>query len=136
MEPYCNYDYYVDVYKGVEVPETDFESISIKASIMIKQRTFGRTDNTSGEANEAVKLCTCSLVDKIKEYNDIKSTSEQQANVKSETLGKWSRTFENKSSREIEKELKQEVDDIIKTYLLNYEDNNGTPLLYRGCYHV
>lgn len=135
MEPYCNYEYYKNVYKGKKVPALEnFESLSIKASMKIRERTFERADNTSGKANEAVKLCACFLVDKIQEYEKLIETSKKQNNVKSESLGKWSKTFENKTSKELEQELEQEEERIIKTYLLNYEDNNGTLLLYRGCF--
>lgn len=135
MEPYCDYNYYTNVYKGKEVPdETEFIKISIEASIKIRERTFERADNTSGKSNEAIKLCTCFLIDKIKEYNELNTISKKQSNVKSESLGKWSKTFENKSSKELNNELLQEEKKIILQYLANYEDNNGTPLLYRGCY--
>lgn len=136
MEPYCDYKYYTDQYKGNEVPETDFIRLSMRASMKIKERTFGRADNTSGISNEAVKLCTCFLIDKLREYEELKSTSKKQSNVKSESLGKWSKTFENKSSKELEKELQQEIEQIIVQHLIEYEDNNGTLLLYRGCYYV
>lgn len=136
MEPYCNFKYYTDVYKGKEVPETDFNSLSLRASMKIKEQTFGRADNTSGIANEAVKLCTCFLIDKTKEYDNLKETSKKQNNVKSESLGKWSKTFENKTVKELDEEFEVEAYKIIRTQLANYEDNNGTPLLYRGCYDV
>lgn len=134
MEPYCDYNYYTDVYKGKEVPETDFENMSIKASMKIRERTFERADNTSGKSNEAVKLCTCFLIDKIKEYDELISISKKQNNVKSESLGKWSKTFENKSSKQLEQDLKEEIENIIAEYLANYEDDNGILLMYRGCY--
>lgn len=134
MEPYCDYAYYTDVYKGKKVPETDFENLSIKASTKIRERTFERADNTSAKSNEAVKLCTCFLVEKIKEYDELISISKKQNNVKSESLGKWSKTFENKSIKELEQDLELEEEKIIKKHLANYEDDDGTPLLYRGCY--
>lgn len=134
MEPYCDFKYYTNVYKGKEVPETDFNSLVLKASIEIKEQTFGRSDNTSGISNEAVKLCTCFLVDKIKEYDTLKETSKKQNNVKTESLGKWSKTFENKTVKELDEEYEVETYNIINKHLANYEDNDGTLLLYRGCY--
>lgn len=134
MKPYCDYKYYIETYKGKEVPETEFEHLSIKASMKVRTRTFERADNTSGKSNEAVKLCTCFLIDKIKEYDELIKTSKRQNNVKSESLGKWSKTFENKSSKELQEDLEKEEEKIIIEYLANYEDNNNVPLLYRGCY--
>ncbi len=133
MKPYCDYNFYKNTYQG-NMPETDFEHLSIKASMKIRARTFERADNTSEKANEAVKLCTCFLIDKINEYDELIKTSKKQNNVKSESLGKWSKTFENKSSKELQEDLEKEEEKIIIEYLTNYEDNNGVPLLYRGCY--
>lgn len=134
MISYCDYKYYINTYKGKGIPETNFRSLSIKASMKIREQTFEKADNTSGEANEAVKFCTCFLVDKIKEYEELKEVSKKQNNVKSESMGKWSKTFENKSSKELQEELEKEMIKIIATNLVNYEDDSGMPLLYRGCY--
>lgn len=134
MKPYCDFKYYTNVYEGKGIPETDFYSLSLRASIKIREQTFGRADNTSGISNEAVKLCTCFLIDKTKEYDDLKEASKKQNNVKSESLGKWSKTFENKTVKELDEELEVETYKIIRTQLANYEDDNGTLLLYRGCY--
>lgn len=133
MKTYVDYEFYEDIYKG-NMPEDEVENISIKASMKIRERTFERADNTSGKSNEAVKLCTCFLIDKIKEYDELISNSKNQNNVKTESLGKWSKTFENKSVKDLEIELKDETEKIISEGLSNYEDDNGTPLLYRGCY--
>ena len=103
---------------GGKVPESVFKSLSIDASMYIKRNTYNRIDENN--VPDSVKLCMCSLVDKM---NNI----QKQAGKKSETVGSWSATYlENK-------EWSNELYDVLVNYLLNEKDSKGVSLLYRGC---
>lgn len=131
MIPYCDYKFYKDTYKGSKVPETEFYNLSLKASMKIKNRTFGRADNISRLCKELLKLCTCFLVDKNYEY--ITQNLKNQGK-KSESVGNWSITFENDDT--LKSNYDKDVEEIMQENLSEAFDKNFVPLLYRGVDYV
>jgi hypothetical protein len=99
------------------MPEALFNRLAIIASAKIKANTFGRIDE-SNIPNE-VKLCTCNIADILKEL-------EKSEGKKSESVGSWSITYDAD-------ENKSKINSIMKDYLSDLVDSEGTPLLYRGC---
>ena len=100
------------------MPESTFKSLSIEASAYIKRNTFGRVDENS--VPNAVKFCMCSLVDSMQNM-------QKQNGKKSETVGSWSVTYLEKN------EWTNQLQDTLLNYLSEVKDNEGTPILYRGC---
>ena len=103
---------------GGKMPESTFKSLSIEASMYIKRNTYGRIEENS--IPDEVKLCMCSLVDKMNKI-------QKQSGKKSETVGSWSATYLENA------EWENELYDVLLNYLLELKDKEGTPLLYRGC---
>ncbi len=117
MKPFIDYAYYTNVYKGT-MPETDFNRFVIIATQKIKLHTFSRINEDN--IQEEVKYCTCILVDKIAAFT-------KNENKTSESVSSWSISYKDSSS------FDDLIVDTLKAFLSNCRDENGTPLLYRGC---
>lgn len=115
---YCDYEFYKNGYGG-NMPPNLFKKYSILATAKIRQATSNRINEEN--IKEEVKICTCALAEELKK-------TEKHLDVKSETIGKWSRTYTDK------KEQKNRIYSIIKEHLEDITDEYGTPLLYRGCF--
>lgn len=114
---YCDYKFYKEDYGG-SMPESSFKRLSLDASTYIKRNTFNRIDKN--KIPEEVKLCTCSLCDKLKKM-------EKREGKKSETVGTWAVSYDDKSNE------KADLYDILLNYLSESLTEEGIPLLYRGC---
>lgn len=128
MTNYVDYDFYKDTYKG-NMPRDDFDKLVIRASYEIRKNIFNR--DVINYKNE-VQMATCSVTDilyKIEQLETKKNMSISDKTLKSESVGDYSRTFDNSSINDIESEIsnqKAKIIEEIKMYLLN------TGLLYRG----
>jgi hypothetical protein len=117
MKPFIDYAYYTSVYKGT-LPEVNFSRFVMIATQKIKAHTFGRINENA--IPEEVKYCACVLTDKISAFS-------KNENKASESVSSWSITFrDSRSNDEI-------ISETIKEFLAECKDENGTPLLYRGC---
>lgn len=103
---------------GGNMPESSFNRLSIEASAYIKRNTHNRIDESN--IPDEVKLCTCSLVDKLKKY-------EKKKGKVSESVGSWSVNYQNNSEDE------NELYDVLVNFLLYVKDEKGESVLYRGC---
>ena len=93
---YADYSYYRDVYGGKSIPETDFLSVSGKASDRIDAVTFGRLENGVPEEYEKnVKRCVCELSEVIYSYSALSDGSAiaGSGTVSSEKVGQYSVTY-------------------------------------------
>ena len=128
MTNYVDYDFYKDTYKG-NMPRDDFDKLVIRASYEIRKNIFNR--DVINYKNE-VQMATCSVTDilyKIEQLETKKNMSISDKTLKSESVGDYSRTFDNSSINDIESEIsnqKAKIIEEIKMYFLN------TGLLYRG----
>ena len=128
MKKYTNYDFYTDTYKG-NMPEDDFEKFVIEASYIVQNNIFDR-DITGYE--EDVQMATCSITDilyKVEQLENKKNPTISDKTLKSESVGDYSRTFENSSVSDIDVEIsnqKEKIKEELRKYLLT------TGLLYRG----
>lgn len=117
MTQFADYIYYKDKYAG-NMPETEFKKFALIATQKIKLHTFGRINEN--DIPEEVKYCTCVLTDKLK-------TISKNEDKTSESVSSWHVTYKDSSSND---EL---ISTTIKEFLSECTDENGTPLLYRGC---
>lgn len=117
MRPYVNYEYYVNVYKG-DMPEPKFSRFAMIATQKIKLHTFSRIKENA--IPEEVKYCTCVLADKLSKLN-------KNEGIASEKVSSWSVSYKDSSFCD------ESIAAIIKEFLFDCKDENGTSLLYRGC---
>ena len=91
---YCDYDFYRNVYLGNAISAEDFPQLSERASDYIRAATKGISDTVDGGQLEAVKKCTCAVADVLLDESIMTASAYSgKAQVSSETVGPWSRSF-------------------------------------------
>ena len=124
---YITYDKYKEI--GGVLDLAAFSRYSLRASSRIRQETYGRIDKMSAVPNEVKHLCRDLIEYMNNNLNQDKAiTSESQ----SQGGASESVSYVNKDASDVEKE----INNIIYDYLASVTDDNGTPLLYRGCCDV
>lgn len=135
---YADFDYYTSKYMGTAINTDDFPRLALRASVFLDYYTQGRVENNADL--DAVKMACCALAEQyqIIEYVQKYTTKSLDmgmradgAEVQSETVGSWSRTYrsglENASSASASvANAKASLAPIVREYLC------GTGLLYRG----
>lgn len=128
MTNYTDYDFYKNTYKG-DMPKTDFDKIIARASYEVQKNIFNR--DIKGYEDE-VQMATCSVSDilfKIEQLENKKDAILSNNNLKSESVGDYSRTFDTLGIDNVDVEIsnqKNKIVEEIRLYLLH------TGLLYRG----
>lgn len=91
---YADYDFYLNTYFGNAVSEEDFPRLSERASDDIRAATQGISDRVDGRQLEAVKKASCAIADVLLD-EEIMTASVYSggAQVSSETVGGWSRSY-------------------------------------------
>lgn len=128
MTNYTDYDFYKNTYKG-DMPETDFNKVVARASYEVQKNIFNR--DIKGYEDE-VQMATCSVADillKVEQLENKKDTILSNNNLKSESVGDYSRTFDTLGIDNVNVEIsnqKEKIKEELRRYLLH------TGLLYRG----
>ena len=113
---------------GSAIGDMPFNLLEFEARRMIDIKTFNRLKDAE-EILQEVKLCEYELINKIRSYIDTSSTI---GNVASENTDGYSVSYITSDRiSEVVKSKKNELDDIIRTYLLMviYNDEH---LMYIG----
>ena len=121
---YLTYEKYKEI--GGEQSETAFNKNINRACGVIDNFTAGRIEKTKEIPLQVYDLCR-ELVD----YFAGNFGSSKQISSASQSSGGVSQS-ESYVIRSIE-ERAGELNDLVKDYLLNVKDDEGTPVLYRGC---
>jgi hypothetical protein len=128
MTNYTDYDFYKNTYKG-DMPETDFNKVIVRASYEVQKNIFNR--DIKGYEDE-VQMATCSVADillKVEQLENKKDTILSNNNLKSESVGDYSRIFDTLGIDNVNVEIsnqKEKIKEELRRYLLH------TGLLYRG----
>ncbi len=121
---YLTYEQYKDI--GGTLDEAAFNRNIDRVCGVIDNSTHNRIERMKGTPAQVKPLCRDLI-----EYFASDFGSSRQVSSRSESAGVVSQS-ESYVIRSIE-ERAGEIDDMVKDYLLNVVDDNGTPLLYRGC---
>lgn len=100
---YADFDYYAGTYMGT-VGEDEFPRLAVRASSFLDYYTQNRVKDNA--ELDAVKMCCCALVDKYKVIEAAHELAVKKlvgafgtdAEVKSETVGSYSRTLDTGAS--------------------------------------
>lgn len=91
---YADYDFYLNTYFGNVISEEDFPRLSGRASDYIRAVTQGISDRVDGWQLEAVKKCACAVADTLLDEEVMTANAYSGgAQVSSETVGSWSRSY-------------------------------------------
>lgn len=121
---YLTYEEYVNI--GGVLAEAAFKRNIDRACGMINNATFNRILSMDKVPAQVKPLCR-DLVD----YIDNNMSAQGMVSSRSQSSGGVSES-ESYTIKSKEEQL-QDIDDMICDHLLSVNDDNGTPLLYRGC---
>ena len=121
---YLTYEEYIGL--GGILDVAAFNRNIDRACTVIDNATHNRIECMKKTPSKAKALCRDLLEYFAKDFG-----SSNQVSSRSQSAGGVSES-ESYVIRSIE-ERAGEIDDMVKDYLLNVVDDNGTPLLYRGC---
>lgn len=120
---YLTYNEYQEL--GGTLEEAAFNRNKQRAFGIIDNHTFGRVAAMS-KVPQAVKILCIELIEYLSS-----GYGGKQVSSRSQSAGSVSES-ENYVVNSIE-ERDSEIDNMVKDYLLSVKDDNGVPLLYRGC---
>lgn len=128
---YLTYAEYRDL--GGTLDITPFNLLEFEARRKIDIETQSRLKGTnSQDVPQEVKLCTFNLINAINHYTESIESATQNGNIASESTDGYSVSYVKSSSiKDIISSKSTELDDIIRTYLLNTVFNNEH-LMYLG----
>ena len=116
---------------GSAIGEMPFNLLEFEARRQIDIRTFNRLKD-SDEIPQEVKICEYNLINSINEFAKSTSNVANNGNVASESTDGYSISYITSDKiSEIVKSKQDEIDDIIRTYLLGVI-YNGEHLMYIG----
>ncbi len=120
---FADFEFYQQEYHGTAIKTApSYSYYGGLAAEYIEQATFGRAISANGDNLKKIKKCECKLADILAVNHEDGNESERE--VKSESVGGWSKTFaENKRSDEA---LASKIRSTLNLYL------GLTGLLYSG----
>ena len=121
---YLTYEEYSNM--GGVLDLTAFNRNIDRACGIIDNATHNRIECMKEVPQRAKALCR-DLVEYLARY----STSDMVVSSRSQSAGGVSESESYVTKREVE--LQADIDNMIADYLMMETDDNGTPLLYRGC---
>ena len=121
---YLTYDEYKKI--GGNIDETAFNRNIDRACGIIDNATHNRIECMAEVPQRAKALCR-DLVEYLARY----STSDMVVSSRSQSAGGVSESESYVTKTDVE--LQVDIDNMIVDYLMAETDDNGTPLLYRGC---
>lgn len=103
---YADYEFYTGVYGGSKIPEDAFLRLSNVASAYIDVQTMGRAKYATGDEMMAVQMATCNISEVFMDSDTMNTTTfSGEAQVASETVGAWSKSYVNKGASATEMEM-------------------------------
>ena len=127
---YADFTFYKDSFLGVAINEYDFPRLALRASQFLNYYTRGKAESCPELEN--LKMACCAIAEKYQlvEMAQKEAVSTDGGNVKSESVGSYSVTYET-AKEKMEAALAAEsarngMAAVARMYLV------GTGLLYRG----
>ena len=128
---YLTKDEYIALGGNPEIGDMPFNLLEFEARRQIDIRTFNRLKDSETIPQE-VKLCEYNLINSIISFANTNDSITNNGNVKSENTDGYSVNYISPSEiSEVVKSKNDEIQDIIRTYLLDVI-YNGEHLLYCG----
>ena len=122
---YLTYVEYVEL--GGSLAETSFSILEFEARQIVDKYTFGRLKDLDSQINE-VKMCVYKLVNIIDSYRELEL---QNKAYSSESIDGYSLSYTTPSKATVEAR-KDELEEVVKDYLVDCKLEDGTPYMYCG----
>ena len=127
---YLTYQEYLDL-GGSQIEELPFNLLEFEARRQIDIYTFNRIKKMK-EIPQEVKICEYNLINSLSTFANATDSMASGGNVKSENTDGYSISYISASEiSEVVKSKQKEIEDIIRTYLLEVIIN-GEHLMYCG----
>lgn len=95
----ADYNYYKDSYKGSLIKdEATFNSLIVKASMLIGTLTMNKVFDSKYIDLDAVKMCACEIVDEFQKDLSVEISSIEHAGISSEKVGDYSISYSSSNS--------------------------------------
>lgn len=134
---YADFEYYTNDYMGRSIQELDFPRLAMRASRYIDYITQTKAQKSADL--EAVKMCCCALAESEQQIEtaqelaqkSLSAASVDGAEVQSESVGGWSRSFRSGGSSAQDAASAAESARSLR-FSVAQEYLTSTGLLYRG----
>lgn len=128
-EQYLTYEEFMTL--GGTISKMPFNILEFEARNKINNRTQNRINNMKDKPQE-VKLCVNAMINTLVQYV-VDNSKGINKNIASESIDGYSVSFITGSQvQEAIKSKKNELEDIMQTYLGNVKTSDGIPVLYLG----
>lgn len=126
MEPYADYEFYIEKYNGKAISEENFAVASLHASQFIRYVTMKRSDDYHGDK---LKYATCAVAEAYNSAFHLSSDNSSRGEIKSENTDGYSVSYavQSNDGETAEALFKRKAYDDVKYWLA------GTGLLDRRC---
>lgn len=119
MVDYAGINFYMNNFGGGTVEAAAFHRLVKKATLIIKN--YAGTNVDESNIPDEVQYCCCDIIQILL---DAESKDKEHGGVKSESVGGWSKTYEDSSTADAQ--LNAKIEKSVLLWL------SGTGLLYRG----
>lgn len=120
MMAYADFEFYKTEYGGKAIAETDFPGLANRAAAYINAVTAGAAARaTTGNPLYMVQMANCALAEITQDEDRLNAgTFTVEAQVASETVGSWSRSYNTGNASAVHLELLTSRKDVaLETYL-------------------
>lgn len=93
-----DYDFYANIFLGNTISPDDFFRLAARAFDYVNGKTGGIAEKVQGRDREAVQKAVCSVAEVLQDEARMSAkTFSEGAEVSSETVGSWSRSYRSAS---------------------------------------
>lgn len=103
---YADFEFYTTEYGGKAIAEEDFPGLSNRAARYIDVMTAKAAARATGDKLYMVKMANCAIAEVFQDEDRLNvGTFSTEAQVSSETVGSWSRSYSSKAATAVHLEL-------------------------------
>lgn len=103
---YADFEFYTTEYGGKAIAEEDFPGLSNRAALYIDIATSKAAARSTGDKLYMVKMANCAIAEVFQDEDRLNvGAFSTEAQVSSETVGSWSRSYSSKTATAVHLEL-------------------------------
>lgn len=103
---YADFEFYKTEYGGKAITEEDFSGLANRAAVYIDFATSKAAARATGDNLYMVKMANCAIAEVFQDEGHLNAgTFSTEAQVSSETVGSWSRSYSSKAATSVHVEL-------------------------------